>query len=96
MLNHAHAGVIAVRLGVQGIDAEHEAHVGELQDLVIEPADLGLFEFHAAQFFAAVVANADDDVDDAAAVGKAQRRHFLLCLVGRIHCLIHRGEDAIA
>ena len=38
--------------------AEHKAHVCQLQNLVIEAADLGLFHLHAAQLFAAVVADA--------------------------------------
>ena len=96
VLDDAQAGVIAARIAAHGIDAKHEAHVGELENLVIEAADLGLLELHAAEFLAAVVADAADDVDHAAALGKAHGRDFLLRLEGRVDGLVHGGEDTVA
>ena len=67
----------------------------QLQNLVIEPADLGLFHLHAAQFFAAVIADAANDLDHAAALFQAHGRDFLLRLVGGVDGFIDRREDAV-
>ena len=50
--------VIAAGVAAHVFDAKHKAHVCELENLVIETADFGLLELHAAQFLAAIVADA--------------------------------------
>ena len=96
VLDDAQAGGIAAGLAAHGFHAKHKAHVGELENLVVEAADLGLLQLHAAQLFAAIVADADDDVDHALAIVEAHGRDLLLRLEGRVHGLVHGREHAIA
>ena len=96
VLNNAQPGGVAARLGVQRVHAQHKAHIGQLQNLVVETADLGLLELHLAQLFAPVVADAANNLDDALAIFERHRRHFLLRLVGRVHRLVHGGKHAVA
>src|ERR1017187_8800229 len=95
VINDAQAGAIAARIATHGFHSKHEAHVGELQNLVIESADLGLLHLNAAQFLAAVVADTTYDVDHSLALIEAHGRDSYLCLKCCIRSLVHGGEHTV-
>src|ERR1035438_248477 len=94
-LDDAQARAIATRIASHGFHSKHEAHVGELQNLVIEAADLGLLHFHAAQLLAAVVADTTYDVYHSLALIEAHGRDSYLCLKCCIRSLVHGGEHTV-
>ena len=96
MLDDAQARWVAACIAAHLFHAKHKPHVCELQNLVIEAADLGLLELHAAQLFAAIVTDADDDVGHPLAVVEAHSRDLLLRLIGRVDGFVHAREDAVA
>ena len=66
----------------------------ELFDLVLQPADLGLFHLHRAQLDALVDRDAADVVDDAAAIVERHGGEALEGLAGGRHGGVDRGEQA--
>src|SRR5262249_8890464 len=94
-LDHAQSRGVAARIAAHGFHAEHVAHVLELEDLVIEAAHTRFFQFHATQFFASIVADAANDVDHPAALGKAHGRNLLLGFAGSVHGFVHGRESPI-
>ncbi len=94
-LDHAQAGLVGARIAAHGLHSKHIAHILQLENLVIEAADFGFFHLHAAQLFAAVVADAADDIDHAAALRQAHGCYFLLSLVRSVDGLIDGREDSV-
>ncbi len=68
----------------------------ELLDLVLQPADLGLFHLHRAQLDALLDGDAADVADDAAAVFQGHGREALEGLAGGGHRGVDRGEQPVA
>ena len=66
----------------------------ELLDLVLQPADLGLFHLHRAQLDALVDGDAADVADDPPAVFQRAARELLEGLAGGGHGLVDAGELA--
>ncbi len=77
--DHAEGGVVgerqaAIAGGVVGAEVLHAGDRGDrdvqLRDLVIEPADLGLFEFLATEFLSLLEADPLDELDGTVAVAE--------------------------
>lgn len=60
VLGDSQAVITADGVALQKLDPRDELHDLQLLDLVVESADLCLFEFHAAQLFGLLVADAID------------------------------------
>ena len=97
VLDHRQAVVAAEDLAAEELDAQRPlAQRLELLDLVLQPADLGLFHLHRAQLDALLDGDAADVADDAAAVGQRHGREPLEGLAGGGHRRVDVGEQAEA
>ncbi len=93
VLGHRQTVVAADGVALQEFDPRDELHDLQFLDLVIEAADLGFFEFHAAQLFGLLVANAIDAGDGLGAIFHRDVAELLESARRRGHRVIDGAKD---
>ena len=100
--DHAEWGILGHGQPVVAADASHFRNsmpgtsltMLQLLDLVIEPADLCLFEFQPAQFVGLLIANLVNAGDGFATIGQGGVAELFEALVRGAHGVVDRLEDA--
>ena len=88
------ATVTAHRIGLEPLGAGHVLGDEQLADLVVEPADLGLFHFEATPWLGIRHGQSLDDFNDLGAAGDSEFFQLEMRVERGLCGFIHAGEDS--